>query len=168
MKKQRIIVILLIALVILCVSSTATLSDSKGGKDQFSVILVYDGALWPVTMNNESTEVFTSYSPSQNYVYEHYNDGTIINGQHFPFDFLISNNTKLYSGSTLSGTIYNWSYYDVIFNPNNIYYPGKSNSPTFLLSKSTNVRGNITYGYIAYTYIGQIGIRDKSYTFTLW
>ena len=168
MKKQRIIVTLLIALAILCTSSTAALATSVGDDDQFTNIYYYDRVFWPVTINNESTEVFSSYSSSQNYVYEHYNDGTVINAVSLPFDIYVSNNTKLYSDSTLSGTISNWENYDVIYNPNNLYYPGKADSPAFLLSKSKDVTAKITYGYMLYSDEGLVGYDDDNYTFTLW
>jgi hypothetical protein len=168
MKKHKIIVTLLIVLFIPCVCSTAALAASAGSDDEFTVVWRYNNAWWPVTINNESVEVWESYSSSQNYVYEHYNTGSVINGVHLPFDVLVFNSTELYTDGKSSGSITNWKPYDIITNPNNLWYPGKAVSPTFLLSKSKDVKAKITYGYIAYDYAAQLGFEDDTYTFTLW
>jgi len=159
---------LLVALIVVCAFSPAALATIKGGNDQFTHIWAYDGALWPLTVTNSSSEVFTSYSSTKNLVYEHYNDGLIKNGRIFPYEVDIMNSTYLYSGSTLAGSMGSWYSYPVIHDPDDIWYPRKRTSPQFMMSKSITAKTKIVYGYFLYDGYNQIGFDDDTYSFKLW
>lgn len=168
MKKQWMFASLLVALTLICVFSPAAIATTKGGSDQFTHIWAYDKGLWPLTVNNESSEVFTSYSSTKNQIYVHYNDGIILDRKSYPYEVDIMNTTKLYNGSSLAGSMGSWNTYPVIYDSNDIWYPGKRTSPVFLLSKSNTTKAKITYGYFVYDGYTQIGFDDETYSFNLW